>query len=704
MNSTLLFAVPEEDIAEYQALPDSVRADVDDGLTLFEIIHAAAKVSPACKEAAARHPDRRGFSFDSLRRKYYSYVETGDWRVLVDHARVSRHGVEAEKQVKLPKDFIDYLKGLFQSNQRKSEPAIRLVYRLWRRGESVPGYGTWQEWFLAEHEFHPLPAECPPELPRGWSKGNLRRYIPEDAELALARRGIAAARQQLPHIIMTREGLRPLELIMFDDVRTDFKILVKGFAAPVELNLLVAMDVATGMILRYGLRPAIIRSEDGKRDRLKLHDMKHLLAGMLLMWGAPKHYKTHLLFENAVATVQDATADAIRELSCGQIEVQKTMMIQGTALFGGYKDKTFGNPQGKGPLESTFNLLHNEAAFLPGQTGRRYDEGPAELQGRTDENKALEKVSRFLTPHDRARLKRPFLNAEDARVVVTDIFRQMINRGDHAMEGFKLVGEWRFKDFEPWRLEGELPSGIDMALVQWRNPARLETPFERWNRLVAEVGGAGAFQKLHPGAIMRLYDGHIKKTIDNSEICMKEKNETFVYRIADVQHARLPLQNEMDVLVYFDPQDRSVIHLTDGKGGFLGSIPRTRGARRLDKAAMKENMEKQRARLNELRDTVSDRMPHVVENHLAALEDNNAILEEAKRNQEAIELAPDLGSPQLPTPKIASDLLRAKLQAQVQGRQIAAQDPTTPINPVPEDCTKDLLAREGETQATDTWE
>jgi hypothetical protein len=44
----------------------------------------------------------------------------------------------------------------------------------------------------------------------------------------------------------SREGLRPLEVFVFDDVRTDFRTLVPGYASPVELNLLIVLDVATG--------------------------------------------------------------------------------------------------------------------------------------------------------------------------------------------------------------------------------------------------------------------------------------------------------------------------------------------------------------------------------------------------------------------------------------------------------------------------
>jgi hypothetical protein len=684
------FTIPEEDQGEFQRLPKEVRDDVDTLLIEFEQVFASHRVNPVIAKIAARLDFRRGFTYSTLRWKYYTYINggrkgavghglirkfgPGDWRILVDYARCSyeQRFEEHEHGIFLPREFTEYLKGLFQSNQRKSEPAVRLLYRLWRAGESIPGYGTWQEWFMDNHPHHPLPTnadgrhECPPELPRGWSKTNLARYIPERAELALARRGIAAARQHLPSVIMTREGLRPLEIVLFDDVRTDFKILVPGHAAPVELNLLVALDLATGMILRFGLRPAVPREDtdgDSARDKLKLRDMKTLIAGILTTYGVPKNYTTTYVVENATAAIKEGTALALAELSCQRIQVSRTMMINGTAIWGGYKDKPTGNARGKAALESTFNLLHNEAAFLPGQTGRRYDAGPADLHGRTEETKALTRVAnKFLTPHQRASLKLPFLSRDQARLVLADIFNQIIRRTDHEMENFQPLGEWREKDFDPWRPESELlgapnpaEAGEGGSTLQWRNPPRRESPLERWERLMEQAGGAAAFTKLHTGAVMRLYDEHAARKIIDSEIIFKINRELFVYRTANVQHAIRPLANGAKVLCYFDREDMNWLHVTDGSGGYLGSIPRTRGARRTDKAALQEQFDSQRKALHDLQAKVSARMPQVADAHLTALETNTALLA-AAANAEAVNIAPENAADILPAPEMAIEI------------------------------------------------
>lgn len=656
--NSLPFVVPSElsDQDLFNPLPAKVRDDIDSTLLALEEIHQSRKVNPAVKRLAASLALHRPITFNCLRRKYYDYLKSGgDWRVLVDWTRVPRHArpgqAEASDQEKLPPDFIQHLQGLMQSNQRKSAPAIRALYRSWKRGHSIPVYGTWQEWFQSQNPHEPLPRVCPPDLPRGWSRGNLRRYIPEAAELALTREGVAAALQHLPDILSTRAGLRPLEYVMFDDVRTDFKILVPG-AGPVELNLLVALDVATGRVLRYGMCPAITR-QDGMKDKLKLRDMKTLVAGLLQQYGIPRGYVMNFVVENATAAIRDGFAMALAELSCGRIAVHRTMMVCGTAIWAGYKDKAIGSPQGKAPLESTFNLFHNEAGFLPGQTGRRYDAGPRELEGRSREAMALVQTGRHLSPHERAELKMPFLTYRQARVVLTDLWNQICQRTDHAMEAFEVVGEFRLKEYDQWRPEIELLE-LDPSLrgqVLWRNPPRKESPMERWDRLVAALpvtGQQSPFEQLHPGALARLYEEHKPVTVIGREIIFTVDKTTHVYRLANMVGragrvtpcAPSGLPDKAKALAYYDPHDLSWIHLTDGQGGYLGSLPETLGLKRGDKEGQKAEFDRKRRELHELQDKVSRRLPEQIEDRLSDLDANTQILSEALENAGALDSDP----------------------------------------------------------------
>ena len=680
----VLFYIPagESDQEEFRRYGVEVRKDVERYLAAFRKIAKAKNVKQGCQEQAAALSAFRGFSYDRLRTRYYEYVRCGDWRCLINDAKAGR--VSKEK-TNLAPDFIEYWKGQCQDNQKASRPQYRKLKRDWAAGKSIPGYGTWQEWFMDKHPMAILPAECPPDLPDGWSPSNLYRLLPTKAELDLARRGIAAARARLPDILTSRVGLKPLEFVMFDDVKTDFRIIVPECGdTPVDLHLLVCIDVATGMILRYGLRPAIWR-DDGARDGLKLRDMKRLLGGLLTQYGYPKDYIMTFIVENATAAIRDGTAAALAEISCEHIDVSRTIMIEGTSIFGGYKDRALGNPAGKGLLEVSFRLMHSELGAVPGQVGRRYDEGPAELHGRTAEAKELLKGP--LTAFQRAAMRLPFLNIDQARLVLTQAFNQMIHRSDHAMEGFDLVGEWREKEFEQWQPEAkllELPVSIRQNVI-WRNPPRLESPFERWEKLIAQVGGMGQFQRIHPAVLPALYDQdqQLVPVVDD-EIVIRLDKVSYHYRIAQVQHADLPLRNGETYLAYFNRQEMDWIHLTNGKGGYMGSIPRTRGIRRGDKDATAREMERRNAELKALRERVSARMPHVAEQRLEELAHNIEIYKDA----DSIDLAPTSDGTQAVPNSIAqvhaasADIKRqaaAVKRIDVVAEQLKKDLPVTPI-------------------------
>ena len=108
-------------------------------------------------------------------------------------------------------------------------------------------------------------------------------------------------------------------------------------------------------------------------------------------------------------------------------------------------------------------------------------------------------ANKFLTPHQRASLKLPFLSRDQARLVLADIFNQIVRRTDHEMENFQVIGEWRKEDFQPMapRIRAINLSTSIPQLSNGATPPRRESPLERWERLMEQAGGADAFTKLH---------------------------------------------------------------------------------------------------------------------------------------------------------------------------------------------------------------
>ncbi len=180
-------------------------------LQMFDAIRASdAGVVAACHRLAMEHPGT-GFSAGNIKTLYYAYKGTKDWRVLVPQWR----GPSA-----LPADFVEEFRRRTEANKR-SNPARAVMGQIkaeWAAGSPIEGYGTWREFHATQFPERDVPEKFPLGFfPRGWSQSNLYTKQSSKAERALARRGWAAAKRYLPHMIRDTSGLRFLELIVPDD-------------------------------------------------------------------------------------------------------------------------------------------------------------------------------------------------------------------------------------------------------------------------------------------------------------------------------------------------------------------------------------------------------------------------------------------------------------------------------------------------------
>ena len=134
-------------------------------------------------------------------------------------------------------------------------------------------------------------------------------------------------------------------MIQFDDVRLDFRVIDTESGQICDLWILIARDVATGMLLGFGMRPALKR-EDGSQIHLKARDMKQLCGWILETYGLPPYVMTWVL-ENGTATLDAAIRTALAEMLGDRIEFQMASMIGGNRLFG-YWEKGGRQLQGQG--------------------------------------------------------------------------------------------------------------------------------------------------------------------------------------------------------------------------------------------------------------------------------------------------------------------------------------------------------------------
>jgi hypothetical protein len=577
-------------------------------------IGAARNKDKAAKEF--ENKARRGWSWKNLQTIWRAWENGGRDDALLLDCRMHRELKATPQGVGMPAEFLLWVGGLMAGNQRKSKAAHRDMLIAWQRWRET---GTRAEGAFPGYDAPPWPADRQ-RIPAGWSYENLMAMAqPAVEELAIARIGTVAAKAYLPTIPGTREGIRFLEWIFCDDVKQDREIITPGYIDPMPLLQLGILDYASGVYLKFGMRPDLPR-EDGTRDRLKRRDFLFLVAHLILEYGWPADYIMHIVCERGTATMSLAEAQFLYEISSGHIRVGYTSM-EGQFVLAWDESKS-GNAQGKGPLESWHNLFHNESASLSGQVGKDRNHSPAALHGSRREVAALNKLALLLTPEQRRALKLPYSTFAQAHAETLAIVQRINRRTDHEMEGFEQVMEWKLRGVKmDWQPEAALLK-LDPALrgsVEFL--PRVETPIERMQRLSAGV----EFIKPHPGAMVKFYeDSHVTAKIERKQVSVNIEKKTYVFGPDDPFDA---LPNGTPVNVHHDPLDPEQALITS-EGKFIG-VWRRQLARRNDPDSISKGIRRQQSFLNHAAAQVRGKMADRLIEQDNRLQHNREVLEEA---------------------------------------------------------------------------
>lgn len=584
--------------ALFQTLPDKIKTElrgllgVKPGKGAYSAVERRVKnglsVTKACAETYASFSNVVCTRLAQFRANYDLYARTGDWVALVNRAKA---GVEWQvKNVGLPEAFLKYVEQRCASFRRGDgmQQAILSIQRQWETGltpkgklEAIPGYDDgWTN-------------RNPHLLPKGWHHTNIRRQLAKRGNLTapvtnLIQISTAAARELLPRHLTSRNGLRFLERVTFDDVRTDWLIFDTESGQPCELWLLVARDHATAMVLGFVMHPCVVRP-DGSVSRLGLKEMKQLVAWILERYPLPP-YVSHWTVERGTATISQGDGAMLAELLPGQIELHYTSMIGGASPTG-YKEKKTGNSTGKASHESHNRLFHTQGAFLPGQTGNRWDIRPADLQARCDE--AVEIWQMPLPEHLVGRKRYPLPLPHEARHYIIQFCLQQNFRTQHALEGFEKILEWYDPAYDngpakhpgAWRPRSEWNGD---NTVRFRT--RMESPVERAIRLMAPYDGQ--WKKCPPDVIITFLSHRARKIAFTPSFEVKFTLEgsklTFAPPFNNVTH--LTHLTRSSLLGYHSPDDPSFLHVTDGQGRVLGTWFRRARLRYQDQELLEQAM------------------------------------------------------------------------------------------------------------------
>ena len=567
------FLVPVSDLPDLNALPSALANKIRTLLKLFKRVHELmaggmsqrqALETVACKAA--------GLTYGSLKRHWPAYRDSGgEWRVLLDD--------RFETAPRMNRELQEWAQNLALANKRKMLPAWRDGVRQLPEGKRIPGLGTWQECWRRENPGELLPEACPYSVdgvqPKRLSKSSFYRLckVPK-AVRALATMGSAAARAELAGLIsFDTSALLPLEVITFDDVRADFRVLDPLTGTVVELWLLVAMDVATRTILSFATRPRRLRTtgpDAGTHEGITRRDMQHLIVGILRKFGIPRGYPMTLLVENASAAITEGFEAALHEASGGKILVRRTPMLSGNPWQDGWAEEGKGNPRAKGWLESAFNLFHNEGASIRGHIGADYSKKSQSIEpaARWTE-KLVKRASGLLSLTDRRVEGLPFEDLQQARHDCQLIFDRMNLRRSHSLLGFDLLTEWRWTGQPTWNAWAAMPNLPIEAMAQIETRQIPESPWMRLERLAAGL----VFDSLPESAVPALMLDQTACTYHGGGfLSFKLAGKAWRFDVLDL---RIPEGSA--VTAWYDLHNMEAgVHLTNGRGQFIGHAAQTR--------------------------------------------------------------------------------------------------------------------------------
>jgi hypothetical protein len=322
-------------------------------------------------------------------------------------------------------------------------PAIRKrLQSRWWAGEALPGLGTWQQWWAANHPALPLPVN-PPEFP--WGDKTIARRMGPKSLRRMGNIGHAAALKHMPSMKRDYSKLRKCELYTLDDVKLDLIALCELTGKPVDIVLYVLMEVASRSIVSFVLKP---------KNAIRAEDVDEMIAHGLQAdgFGIGIGYPTHIWFERGTVACSEAAQRVLEAGSDGGIVIHRTSMDGGVSWVGSAKDKSSGHSAGKAAIESFNRNLHRSLLHLPGQRGNNYAHMPANLGAGDPNLKDASKSERGTLAHEAERLaqfkltaallghsadlKLPLLTISQLQQEVRKVMQEHNNRRGHDFQGF----------------------------------------------------------------------------------------------------------------------------------------------------------------------------------------------------------------------------------------------------------------------------
>lgn len=623
--------------AEFVQLPWDVRAEVERWIKALERIVDAKPKGPAI--AAVAQELRVGES--TVRFKLKKWLD-GDrhFSAIVNRAKVP-HWEE-----RLPDEFIQEVKARFEGNKRKCRPAWRQLIRDCQNGIPIPGYDR-------NPPIDPILGH-----PEGWSYQNLMKLAKSTKfEMTAMRIGLGKALSAHgPKIFTSRVGLWPMSHVMFDDITHDNFVhwRVGKSIQLCRVQELGVLDVLSGSRFAWGARPQAKRDDDTK-DSLKGADARLLFASVLHGYGYSP-LGTEWVIEHGTSTLPDRLIDIVTKATEGKVTFRFSGFLgKEQAIAGMFRGTGGGNPRHKPHLESLHNLIHNELAALPAQTGPDKERRPEELAGLLAHTSDLIKVCEMLTEYQRDLLRLPTMEYYSEYLpLLRTVYDRIDERTWHSLEGWRECGfmstQYRVSlTHDQWMTREEylaLPAPAQVAVreVVNANPTEYQRPCSFSPRQVFRQG----LRTLVPAPVSLIAEivyqdlARPEKVKDNSFLirddAISPDEVRYESRIVTLDKREIELRDRETYDAVVNPFDPSVLWVYTAKGAFLGLAPLDSKAGRGDYDAVNAKLGRREKRLASLIEPLKKRHASLAR-QASARDEHNANVIEGPASEEERRLA-----------------------------------------------------------------
>ncbi len=610
-----------------------IEAGVVSGLSRQKAIEAASKYFYG----------KRGFSVGNLIKDFVLWTKGGqkpdaqgrrsgaafpprDWRLFVPGYNNGHPDAALSNAA-----FVRYVRQLHTDTCREDATGNALQARLldeWFEGREIPGFGNIRNWNARRGQpvpNDPIRRSC--YYPSGWSADNLRRMLPPSrAARALVQRGEHAAHDFWgDQLLRDRSKLMPFQLVTFDDVRFDIRVIMPqhgGKAQAVTPVAVFALDVATGLILAKGIVGSYTREEDGDGGKagtkraIQQADVRFLLHSILERFGLPADWQMHLLLENASASL-DATDQRVFERLMG-VEFDNTGLVHRKLVKSGFVEQG-GMPWQKGWIESFFRLLHCRINHLDGTIGARYQLTSGDIE---------DKVKYALRTVEAAQEKNVALSDLQLPILTMDQFHELLDeyvlrlnwRIAHKLQGFERVFEIEVQPGVFMRHDD--PRAAEVIRDGMPLHVRNEAPAERFARLMQ----GHRMQKIHPRVLLPLALDKRPVSVRSGRVTLyRAGQDNLIFHDVESASALDAFDGADKALIGFLAADESCLHLFTNDEA-LRYVASPRNVRRVDvsdkDAILCRAGEVDRGR-NRIRDEVADLLAPR-EERFAAMRTHNA--------------------------------------------------------------------------------